>query len=81
MTKHPSQKVMNFRHLLGCDTIVTYIYGGKIWGSDINFRVKFWGQAPRPPNIEVPPENIKCGFWDKPAACMNHSCFYLVQYL
>ena len=20
MTKHPSQKVMNFRHLLGCDT-------------------------------------------------------------
>ena len=33
---------MNFRHLLGCDTIVTYIFGGKIWG-----------QAPRPPNIEV----------------------------
>ena len=23
MTKHPSRKVMNFRHLLGCDTIVT----------------------------------------------------------
>ena len=22
MTKHPSRKVMNFRHLLGCDTIV-----------------------------------------------------------
>ena len=21
MTKHPSQKIMNFRHLLGCDTI------------------------------------------------------------
>ena len=21
MTKHPSRKVMNFRHLLGCDTI------------------------------------------------------------
>ena len=21
MTKHPSQKVMNFRHLLSCDTI------------------------------------------------------------
>ena len=35
---------MNFRHLLGCDTIVTYIFGGKIWG-----------QAPRPPNIEVHP--------------------------
>ena len=23
MIKHPSRKVMNFRHLLGCDTIVT----------------------------------------------------------
>ena len=22
MTKHPSRKIMNFRHLLGCDTIV-----------------------------------------------------------
>ena len=22
MTKHPSRKVINFRHLLGCDTIV-----------------------------------------------------------
>ena len=22
MTKHPFQKVMNFRHLLGCDTII-----------------------------------------------------------
>ena len=46
---------MNFRHLLGCDTIVTYIFGGKLWGSDTNFRSKFWGQTPRPPNIEVPP--------------------------
>ena len=26
-------------------------------------------------------ENINWGFWDKPAACMNHSCFYLVKYL
>ena len=23
VTKHPSRKVMNFRHLLGCDTIVS----------------------------------------------------------
>ena len=23
MTKHPSRKVMNFRHLLSCDTIVS----------------------------------------------------------
>ena len=25
---------------------VTYIFGGKIWGSDMNFRGKIWGQAP-----------------------------------
>ena len=24
MTKHPSRKAMNFRHLLGCDTIVRF---------------------------------------------------------
>ena len=34
---------------------VTYIFGGKIWGSNKYFRGKFWGQAPRPPNMEVPP--------------------------
>ena len=35
---------------------VTYIFGGKIWGSNVNFRGKIWGQAPpRPPNMEVPP--------------------------
>ena len=36
---------------------VTYIFGGKIWGSNKNFRDKFWGQAPppRPPNMKVPP--------------------------
>ena len=27
---------------------VTYIFGGKIWGSNKNFRDKFWGQAPPP---------------------------------
>ena len=32
--------------------------GGKIWGSNKNFRGKFWGQAPRPPNMEVPPGDI-----------------------
>ena len=25
---------------------VTYIFGGKIWGSNMNFRGKLWGQAP-----------------------------------
>ena len=34
---------------------VTYIFGGKIWGSNKNFRGKVWGQASRPPNMEVPP--------------------------
>ena len=35
---------------------VIYIFGGKIWGSNKNFRSKIWSQAlPRPPNMEVPP--------------------------
>ena len=34
---------------------VTSIFAGKIWGSNKNFRGKFWGQAPRPPNMKVPP--------------------------
>ena len=34
---------------------VTYIFGGKIWGSYRNFRGKIWGQSPRPPYLEVPP--------------------------
>ena len=39
------------------EVFVTYIFGGKIWGSDTNSRGKFWGQGspPRPPNMEVPP--------------------------
>ena len=41
---------------------VIYIFGGKIWGSNKNFRGKIWGQAPRPPDMEVPPLGIyfKC---------------------
>ena len=31
---------------------VTYIFGGKIWGSDMNFRGKIWGQAP-PPHLLI----------------------------
>ena len=34
---------------------VTFVFGGKIWGSDMNFRSKIWGQAPQPPYMEVPP--------------------------
>ena len=33
---------------------VTYTFGGKIWDSDMNFGDKIWGQAPRPPDMEVP---------------------------
>ena len=36
------------------ELLVIYILGGKIWGSDTNFRGKFWGQAPRLPDMEVP---------------------------
>ena len=32
---------------------VTYIFGGKIWGSNKNFRGKFWGQAPPPPDLLI----------------------------
>ena len=31
---------------------VTYIFGGRIWGSDMNFRGKIWGQAP-PPDLLI----------------------------
>ena len=34
---------------------VTYTFGGKIWGSNKNLGSKFWGQAPRPPDMKVPP--------------------------
>ena len=30
---------------------VTFIFGGKIWGSNKNFRGKFWGQAP--PDLQI----------------------------
>ena len=33
---------------------VTYIFEGKIWGSDMNFSGKIWGQVPQPPYMEVP---------------------------
>ena len=33
--------------------LVTYTLGGKIWGSDMNFRSKFQGQAPRLPGMKV----------------------------
>ena len=62
---------------------VIYIFGGQIWGSNNNFRGKFWSQAPRPPNMEVPPwgmcrVNFKsCSFY---SLCMYYvyaMCFKL----
>ena len=32
MTKHPSRKVMNFRHLLGCDAIA---FSGSLSGGEL----------------------------------------------
>ena len=32
---------------------VTYIFGGKIWGSNKNFGGKFWGQTPPPPDVPI----------------------------
>ena len=45
---------------------VIYIFGGKIWGSNKNFRGKIWSQAlsPRPPNMEVPPWEFTSGVKD-----------------
>ena len=43
-SKDPSQKVMNFSHLLSCETIVTRIFGGKFGAptqiSESNFVAK-----------------------------------------
>ena len=37
---------------------VIYIVGGKIWGSNKNFRGKIWGQTPQPPNNGSTPLGI-----------------------
>ena len=41
----------------------------KIWGSDMNFRGKIWGQAPRPPYMEVP-------LWDNVPFCVHYIRFF-----
>ena len=53
--KNPNFKVISEILRAKFGVLVTYIFGGKIWGSNKNFRGKFWGQAPRPPDMEVPP--------------------------
>ena len=53
--KSPNFGVISEIQRVKFGVFVTYIFGGKIWGSNKNFRGKFWGQAPLPPNMEVPP--------------------------
>ena len=53
--KRPNFEVISEIQRAKFGVFVTYIFGGKIWGSNKNFRGKFWGQAPRPPGMEVPP--------------------------
>ena len=35
--------------------VVTYICWSKIWGSNTNFRGKFWSHHPPTPDMEIPP--------------------------
>ena len=37
---------------------VTYIFGGKIWGSDMKFRGKIWGHAPPTPLYGSTPSGL-----------------------
>ena len=53
--KSPNFRVMSEIQRAKFGVLVIYIFGGKIWGSNKNFRGKIWGQAPRSPNMEVPP--------------------------
>ena len=55
MGKCPNFRVISEIQRAKFGVFVTYIFGGKIWGSNKNFRGKFWGQDPRPPSMEVPP--------------------------
>ena len=59
------EKSQFWGHIVNSDgkiwVFVTYIFGGKIWDSNKNFRGKFWGQVtPRPPYLEVPPGLSAC---------------------
>ena len=44
--KSPNFGVISEIRRVKFGVFVTYIFGGKIWGSNKNFRGKFWGQAP-----------------------------------
>ena len=54
--KNPNFGVISEIQRAKFGVFVTYIFGGKILGSNKNFRGKFWGQAPpRSLNMKVPP--------------------------
>ena len=53
--KNPNSGVISETQGAKFGIFVTYIFGGKIWGSKKNFRGNFRGQPPRPLNMEVPP--------------------------
>ena len=53
--KRPKFGVISEIQRVKFGVFVTYIFGGKIWGSNKNVRGKFWSQVPRSPNMEVPP--------------------------
>ena len=46
--KNPSFEVVSEIQRAKFGVFVTYIFGGRIWGSNKNFRGKFWDQAPPP---------------------------------
>ena len=46
--KNPNFWVTSEIQRVKLGVLVTNIFGGKIWGFQINFRGKFWGQSPLP---------------------------------
>ena len=75
--KSPNFGVISEIQRVKFGVFATYIFGGKIWGSNKNFRGKFWGQAPRPPNLEVPPWGyISPLFWE---SCINLQLSFKIE--
>ena len=56
MEKNPNFGVISEIQRAKFGVFVTYIFGRKIWAQE-EFQRKVLGQAPRPPNMEVPSES------------------------
>ena len=52
--KNPYFGVISEIQMVKFGVLVIYTFGGKIRGSNKNLGSKFWGQAPRPPDMKVP---------------------------